>query len=325
MASISKKNGKFHVRVRRKGYPTQCQSFVFKADARSWAAKTERALDSGLLCDYSITLYELLERYLIEITVRKRSINQETYRLRAIQRHKISQYRISQIKPIHISDFRDERLAVVGGWAVIKDINLLSHAFKVAQQDWGYDALENPIAKIRKPKPEKPRDRRLVEGEFDRLIASALMSEEPIFHCLIEFAIETGMRRGELLSTLWSDVHIEESYIHLPMTKNGSSRDVPLSSRARSILSELPNGRSGVVFPIQFEALKGLWKRSCKRAGIKDLHFHDLRHEATTRFFEKGLNVMEVAAITGHKDLRMLQRYTHLRATDIASKLDICS
>jgi len=129
------------------------------------------------------------------------------------------------------------------------------------------------------------------------------------------------MRRGELLSTLWSDVHIEESYIHLPMTKNGSSRDVPLSSRARDILSDLPRGLSEVVFPIHFEALKGLWKRACKRADIEDLHFHDLRHEATTRFFEKGLNVMEVAAITGHKDLRMLKRYTHLDVKKLASSL----
>jgi integrase len=105
------------------------------------------------------------------------------------------------------------------------------------------------------------------------------------------------------------------------MTKNGSSRDVPLSSRARDILSDLPRGLPEVVFPIHFEALKGLWKRACKRADIEDLHFHDLRHEATTRFFEKGLNVMEVAAITGHKDLRMLKRYTHLDVKKLASSL----
>ena len=321
MASISKKNGKFHVRVRRKVYPTKCRSFTYKSDARSWAVKIERELDSGLLCDYSTTIYQLLERYLNEITIRKRSVNQETYRVRAIQRDKLSHFRISEIKSANITEFRDDRLSAVSGSTVIKDINLLSHVFKVAQQDWGYDGLNNPVAKIRKPKPNRPRDRRLIDGEFERLIGSARASEEVLLHFLIEFAIETGMRRGELLSTLWSDVHIEESYIHLPMTKNGSSRDVPLSSRAKSILSDLPRGLSEAVFPIHFEALKGLWKRACKRAGIEDLHFHDLRHEATTRFFEKGLNVMEVATITGHKDLRMLQRYTHLNASDLAAKL----
>ena len=137
-------------------------------------------------------------------------------------------------------------------------------------------------------------------------------------HCS---SIETGMRRGELLSTRWEDVYIDIRTIHLPITKNGSSRDVPLSSRARDIIADLPRGLSGAVFPIHFEALKGLWKRACKRAGIVDLHFHDLRHEATTRFFEKGLNVMEVATITGHKDLRMLQRYTHLKSSILSIKL----
>ena len=100
-----------------------------------------------------------------------------------------------------------------------------------------------------------------------------------------------------------------------------TSRAVPLSPKARDILGSLPRDISGRVFPIHFEGLKSLWRRAMKRADIKDLHFHDLRHEATSRFFEKGLNVMEVAAITGHRDLRMLQRYTHLRAEDLALKL----
>ena len=104
-------------------------------------------------------------------------------------------------------------------------------------------------------------------------------------------------------------------------TKNGSPRDVPLSTTAKSLLTDLPRDISGFVFPIHFEALKGLWRRATSRAGIQDLHFHDLRHEVTSRFFEKGLNVMEVATITGHKDLRMLQRYTHLKAEDLARKL----
>ena len=109
--------------------------------------------------------------------------------------------------------------------------------------------------------------------------------------------------------------------MHLEETKNGTPRDVPLSTTAKSILTDLPRDISGFVFPIHFEALKGLWRRAIRRAGIEGLHFHDLRHEATSRFFEKGLNVMEVATITGHKDLRMLQRYTHLKAENLARKL----
>jgi integrase len=140
---------------------------------------------------------------------------------------------------------------------------------------------------------------------------------------VVLFAIETGMRRGEILSLCWENVHLGKRYAHLPGTKNGDSRDVHLSALALDLLRDLPRNISSdqVVFPLHFEALKSAWGRACCRVGISDLRFHDLRHEATSRFFEKGLNVMEVAAITGHKDLRMLQRYTHLRAEDLALKL----
>ena len=127
---------------------------------------------------------------------------------------------------------------------------------------------------------------------------------------LVLFAIETGMRRGEILSLTWQHVHLGKRYVHLPDTKNGDSRDVPLSPRALELVRGLPRNIRGdpVVFPLHYEALKSAWRRACDRAVIIDLRFHDLRHEATSRFFEKGLNVMEVAAITGHEDLRMLQR-----------------
>jgi len=320
MPSISKKNGRFHVRVRRKGHPTKCQSFQLKSDARKWAYDLERSIDTGQFFDADITLYSFLERYKKEITVKKRSIEQETYRISALQRHRIALINVKDVTGFHLSLFRDERLKTVSGSAVIKDINLLSHVFNVAQREWGYEQLENPVSKLNKPKPNEPRKRRLVENEFNRLLKAAIQSENFRFPVLIEFAIETGMRRGELLSLQWSDVHIDQSFCHLPITKNGSIRDVPLSGRAKTLLSDLPRDNE-LVFPIHFEALKGLWKRAIKRAGIDDLHFHYLRHEATSRFFEKDLNVMEVATFTGHKDLTMLQRYTHLRASDIATKL----
>ena len=131
------------------------------------------------------------------------------------------------------------------------------------------------------------------------------------------------MRRGEILFLICENVHLDQRYVHLPETKNGDSRDVPLSPQALELLRDLLRNKSPgqLVFPIHYEALKSAWRRACDRAGISNLRFHDLRHEATSRFFEKGLNVMEVAAITGHKDLRMLQRYTHLRAKDLALKL----
>ena len=148
-------------------------------------------------------------------------------------------------------------------------------------------------------------------------------SPNPWFRPVVLFAIETGMRRGEILSLCWEHVHLDKRYVHLPETKNGDSRDVPLSPQALELLGGLPrNIRSDQkVFPLHFEALNSSWRRACFRADIIDLRFHGLRHEATSRFFEKGLNVMEVAAITGHKDLRMLQRCTHLWVKHRARKL----
>ena len=167
----------------------------------------------------------------------------------------------------------------------------------------------------------KPRERRLKIGEQDLLIKECSVSKNVWLKPVVLLALETAMRRGEVLTLKWENINLSQQTCHLPMTKNGSSRNVPLSLDAISILNDLARSFDGRVFPISNTSLRGLWNRACRRAGITDLHFHDLRHEATSRFFEKGLNVMEVATITGHKDLRMLQRYTHLRAEDLAKKL----
>jgi integrase len=138
----------------------------------------------------------------------------------------------------------------------------------------------------------------------------------------VALAIETGMRRGELLALQWSNVDLERRIAFLPITKNGESRGVPLSTRAVATLRGLPASSNGRVFgELTTDALKQSFKRAARRAGISGLRFHDLRHEATSRFFEKGLNVMEVASVTGHKTLQMLKRYTHLSVTDLATRL----
>ena len=139
---------------------------------------------------------------------------------------------------------------------------------------------------------------------------------------LVRLALETAMRQGELLNLRWEHIDLKRCTALLPDTKNGESRTVPLSGPAVSILNALPRSIMGDVFASYTRnAVKKAFDRARQSACLRDLRFHDLRHEATTRFFEMGLNVMEVAAITGHKDIRMLSRYTHLRAEDIALKL----
>lgn len=130
------------------------------------------------------------------------------------------------------------------------------------------------------------------------------------------------MRRGEILGLQWSNVNLERRVALLAVTKNGESRGLPLSSRAVAILRALPVSPNDRVFgDLTKEALKESFKHAVRRAGIAGLRLHDLRHEATSRFFEKGLNVMEVASVTGHKTLQMLKRYTHLNVVDLAARL----
>ena len=202
--------------------------------------------------------------------------------------------------------------------------------------EWGI-ALPGgiPTAMVARPRLPKPRDRRLVDDKEVSLLAACGKSRNHWLRPAVIFAIETAMRAGEILETkkqnpkagkdaygedkmteatpglLWEDVDLKRAVAHLPKTKNGEARDVPLSTRAVEALKSLPRSLNGRVFGTTYNAIHLAHVRACERAGIKNLRFHDLRHEATSRLFEKGLNPMQVAAITWHKTLQMLKRYTH--------------
>ncbi|MGB0626389.1 MAG: site-specific integrase [Alphaproteobacteria bacterium] len=321
MATFMKRKGRYTARVRRGGHPTQTKTFDRLSYARRWATKTEHLIDAGNVITQDCTLNQLLTRYAAEVTPHKRGAKIEAYRLGVIQRHSICDLWLSKLTSGHIAQYRDERLRQVGASACNRDLSIISHAIRIAMSEWGFNLPGNPAANLRKPPQPKGRTRRLEGDEEARLMMSCQASSNPFLQPLVVLAIETAMRRGELLSLRWDHVELNKSYVHLPMTKNGDSRDVPLSPKARQTMEALPRSLSGVVIPIHPEALKGLWNRATRRADITGLRFHDLRHEATTRLFEKGLGMMEVAAITGHKDLRMLQRYVQLRPEDLARKL----
>lgn len=180
---------------------------------------------------------------------------------------------------------------------------------------------ENPCKLVRRPSPPRGRSRRLQGDEEQRLLRAADSGRSHYLAPLLVLALETGMRRGELLSLRWADVDLSRRVAHLKLTKNGDSRDVPLSTRAVGALQELRRDGTERVLNASPNAVRLAWEHLVARAGIEDLRFHDLRHEAVSRLFEKGLNVIEVSTISGHKELRMLQRYTHLRAEDLVSRL----
>jgi integrase len=204
---------------------------------------------------------------------------------------------------------------------------VIGHLFEVARREWGIP-VANPVKDIKAPAENKARDRRLQpelggqESEEARLLNACREARNPYLLPIVRLALETAMRQGELISLRWENVNLVRRTAHLPDTKNGEARTVPLSTIAVESLRSLPRNLNGQVFGgLTGQAVQQSFVRAVRRAGIEGLRFHDLRHEATSRLFERGLNIMEVASITGHKDLRMLRRYTHLRAEDLAKKL----
>lgn len=271
-----------------------------------------------------ITFRDVIERYLREVAPSKRGGRIEEYHLRRIRRHPITDKSVRRLKPADLGAYRDLRLTEIGPGTVRKEFGILAVILERARREWGL--LEtNPVRDVRLPPMPRPRTRRL-EARFnepERLFAACLASENPYLLPIVELALETAMRRGELLSLVWEHVDLERRTALLPETKNGHARVVPLSSKAMTVLNGLIPRPTGPVFPdVTSEAIKRAFIRAARRAGLEDFRFHDLRHEATTRLFEKGLAMMEVASITGHRDPRKLRGYTHLAAEALAKKLD---
>ena len=181
----------------------------------------------------------------------------------------------------------------------------------------------NPVDRVKMPPSSPARNRRLESGEFERLEEASKQIKNPHIWPVIVFAIETGMRRGEILGLRWEHVDLDRRIAYLPLTKNGSSREVPLSTKAAQVLAaQRQRNDTPSPFPVTPNGFRLAWDRLRSRVGLFDLRFHDLRHEAISRFFELGLNIPEVAVISGHKDPRMLFRYTHLRAASLIPKLE---
>ena len=326
MATFRKRGAyQWQAQVRKKGQPLQTKTFETRALAEQWARAIEVEIDKGVFVSRaeaeSTTLKELLERYLAEVTPLKKGAASETNRARALIRLPLARRYVAGIRGVDIARYRDERLRKVTPSTVKRDLVLLGHVFEVARKEWGIH-VHNPVRDIRLPADNRPRDRRLQDGEEARLLTACEQARNPWLLPIVQLALETAMRQGELIRLRWEHIDLNRRTAHLPDTKNGESRTVPLSTTAIRVLRALPRGLHGPVFlGLTTEAVKRAYIRAVRRAGIENLRFHDLRHEATTRVFEKGLNIMEVASITGHKDLRMLRRYTHLKAEDLARKL----
>lgn len=326
MATITKRGDlQWQVKVRVKGHPAQSRTFTLRSDAERWGKETEIAIERGLFFDRSVgertTLSSLVERYREDVLPTKsgKHLAPALNQLDAA----FGQFAVSSITSEMIADHRNARLETVSASTVRKEINLLSKLFDLAGKEWGIPIAANPCAMVSRPAEPKGRDRRFV-GTEEKYLLYACQDSSLELEVIVRVALATGARLGELLKLQWKHISLEKQTAKLLETKNGEDRIIPLSTAAVTALKSLPIRHiSGRVFHnwAAADSFNKTWTRTCARAGISDLRFHDLRHEAVSRLFEKGLNPMEAAAVSGHKTLAMLKRYTHLRAEDLAAKL----
>lgn len=265
-------------------------------------------------------LKDIIKRYRDEISIKKKSYDSEVFILNAFLRTNLAKLNLSQITPSDFSTYREKRLQSVKAGTVNRELGIIQHALSIARDEWNLPLRENPLDRLKKLKVSNARDRRLKEGELDKIIKASQTTKNPHILNVILFAIETAMRRGEILNVKKEHIDFDNRTLKIPVTKNGHSRTIPLSKKAVGILEASPS-QEDKIFPITGNALRLAWGRILKRADIEDLHFHDLRREAISRYFELGLSIVETQLISGHRDVRMLFRYTELRAENLVSKL----
>ena len=334
-------SGKWKALIRKQGWPATAKTFRTKRDAEDWARRAEDAMVRGVYIervDSERMLFSAaLDRYLAEVTPTKKASTQRAERLRAeALRDVFGKYSLAAITTDLVAGFRDRRLAEGRKPNTVRlDLALLGHVYTTAIREWRLGLVLNPVANIRKPKAGEGRNRRLQASEEKRLRIAIARHSNPMLRWIFEIALETGMRASEITSTTIDQVDLRRRIVHLQDTKNGSSRTVPLTIRAKdTFAAAIANpvrepecdliffgepGRDGRRRPYNFNKTWGQIKATLR---IDDFHFQDLRHEAVSRLVEGGLSDQQVAAISGHKSMQMLKRYTHLRAEDLVDKLD---
>jgi integrase len=325
MATITKRRGGWAVQIRRKGYEPEYKTLPTKVEAERWARDREAAIDVGTAPTSrhvlrSTTLADLVTRYMVEVTPTKRSADTERLRLTKMVKAPLFQLTLADLSTAPVAAYRDKRAAEVKPGTIARELSLLHNVIEVARKEWGICLTTNVVAQVRRLPVRNARDRRLKPGELERLLAALEKTRNKQVKPAVLLAIETALRRGELLNLSWNAIDREARTAFIPDTKTGYSRTIPLTEKALIILGTLPV-TGPKVLSLTAMALRLAWNRVRDRAQIPDLRIHDLRHEAISRFSELGLSTVELSVISGHRDLRMLMRYTHLKPAVLAKKL----
>lgn len=327
--------------VRLQGFPVATKTFRIKSDAQDWARQVESEMRKGLYIDRAsaatLSVKDAFDRYVKEILPHKResTATKEIARLGQLQSH-FGKYSLAALTPKIVAQFRDMRLADGKSANTVRlDLALLSHLFTVAAREWGMGIARNPVQLIKSPSVKgTERTRRLSPQELERLLVECRSATNPQLGWIVEIALETGMRKSEIMNLHMSDVNLDKREVRLQITKNGDSRTVPLTKRAVEVFHlAMANplrrgtnliffgdaGKSGEIRPF---ILEKAFNKARLRADITDFTFHGLRHERVSQLGEMNMSVLQMAAITGHKSMQMLKRYSHPRNADLLKLLD---
>jgi integrase len=306
----------------------ESRTFRTKSEAAQWAKRTEIGLeDAPYVTTEHKTFSDLLRRYQTKISPTKTSGAWESKRIETLLKDEIAKVSLRNLTPKAASEWRDRSLEQRSGETVLRDLTILRHACSIATNEWGW-LRQNPFSRIKKPAGNPPRDRRVSAEEIEAICHAAgyrsdalLLTRTARTAAAFVFALETAMRQGEIANLMPEDDFGE--YVFVRRSKNGESRAVPLTPRAREILDQVSSN-----FEVSADSMSSLFTQKIKpRAAIAvpsvvTLHFHDSRGEALTRM-AKVLSVLDLAKVSGHKDLKiLLNTYYRVTAQELCEKLN---
>jgi integrase len=323
MASIVKTTeGTFRAFVRRTGSRSLSKTFKTKAEAERWARQTEAAIESGAVVKSATgaTVGDAITAYIKLRDSGQRPINpqsNEVYMLRWLERD-LGDDIVASIKPQRLATYCTRRGKTgAGPYTVGMEISKLGTVLKYSAMALG-ETFPDIVAQSRPLLdhlgligPGTPRDRRPTPDELAAVRAAAL----PLLRDIIDFAIATAMRRGEIVRMTWADVDADARMLTIRERKDPrrkSDERIPLLSDSLAIIQRQPQ-TDDRVWPITPEWVSDNFLLACRVARVGDLVFHDLRHEAISRLFEAGYRIEQVALVSGHKSWAMLKRYTQLK------------
>ncbi|MEJ7745259.1 MAG: site-specific integrase [Luteimonas sp.] len=320
MASIQRSGTKWRVQLYIHG-TRDSGTFKTRQEAAQWALRRESELSGRKLPDN--TFAAAMRRYARDVAPLHKGERWETIRLKALEADPIAARKLAGLAGNDFADWRDARLTKVAPGTVAREMNLLRSVLEAARRDWHWIRV-NPMQDVRWPTTPTGRKRRVAPDEVKAVTEAfgvgklqAVTATQRVGLAFL-FALETAMRSGEILRLHWRDIHLTDQYVMLPRTKNGDVREVPLTRRAVTILKALPES-DGPVFAVDDLSRDALWRKTRPKA-LADLHFHDSRGEAIWRLSKK-LDVLQLARVIGHRDLKSLLHYYNESAADMAKRL----